>query len=94
MADSVLQSVALNHDKNPLKNPTGWWYAMSAHCLVNAGAVAAATGSIYLGVCEFGVHYITDIAKCLGFINRNVDQSIHIGCKLLWAACVYVGATK
>jgi hypothetical protein len=66
IADYLLQSLAVNHDKNPNKAPAMWVYAMSAHCLANAGAVALATGSVPLGVAEFVVHFVIDLARCDG----------------------------
>jgi hypothetical protein len=85
IADYLLQSLAVNHDKNRNKAPALWVYAMSAHCLANAGAVALATGSVPLGVAEFVVHFGIDIARCDGRTSRAVDQGLHVACKLLWA---------
>lgn len=84
-ADWQFQSAAHSRDKNPLLSPSLWFYAMSAHCLVNAGAVAWATGSIVLGVFEFGTHFLIDVLKCYTLIDRNVDQALHFLCKLCWA---------
>jgi hypothetical protein len=64
VADYLMQSPNLHYDKNPNKPPLNdgsprpstpdlWIYAMSAHCLANAGAVALATGSVPLGIAEF-----------------------------------------
>lgn len=86
IADYLLQSLGVNHDKNPNKAPAMWIYAMSAHCLANAGAVALATGSVTLGVYEFVAHFFIDLSRCDGDTSRAVDQGLHIACKLLWAA--------
>lgn len=85
-ADWQFQSAAHSRDKNPLLSPSLWFYAMSAHCLVNAGAVAWATGSVTLGVMEFVWHFIIDLLKCYRLLDRNEDQALHITCKLCWAA--------
>jgi hypothetical protein len=85
VADYLLQSFGVNHDKNPNKAPALWIYAMSAHCLANAGAVSLATGSVALGVAEFVLHFVIDLARCDGRTSRGVDQGLHVACKLLWA---------
>lgn len=96
IADYILQSPSLNYDKNPHKPPLNdgtprpstpylWIYAMSAHRLANAGAVALATGSVPLGIAEFVIHFGIDVARCGGRTSRIVDQGLHIACKVLWA---------
>ncbi len=94
VADYLLQSLAVNHDKNPNKAPAMWIYAMSAHCLANAGAVALATGSVVLGVAEFVTHFLIDVQRCDGRTSRAVDQGLHIACKVLWAALAASGGAR
>lgn len=96
LADYILQSPQLHYDKNPNKPPLNdgsprpaapllWIYAMTAHCLMNAGAVAAVTGRLEFGLAEFAVHFLIDVARCRGHVSRAVDQGLHIACKALWA---------
>jgi hypothetical protein len=85
IADYLWQSLGVNHDKNPNKAPAMWIYAMTAHCLANAGAVALATGSVPRGGAEFVVHFVIDLARCDGRLSRPVDQGLHVACKALWA---------
>ena len=43
-------------------------------------------GSLYLALVEFVVHGTTDWVKCEGKIDMLIDQSVHYGCKIAWAA--------
>jgi hypothetical protein len=65
-----------------------WPYWLSAHALIHAGAVALITDSITFGMVEFALHWITDFLKSEGWFNVNVDQAIHIGCKLIYALII------
>jgi hypothetical protein len=73
-----------NH-KNPI--PTIPWYqCLAAHALIQAGAVSLVTGSVVLGVAEFCTHALIDYGKCDGRYGLNVDQALHVLCKVLWLA--------
>lgn len=90
VADYVLQPAAISSDKNRHRAAPGMWpYAMAAHCLTNAGAVALATGSVGLGVAEFIAHFAIDMAKCEGWTSRAVDQALHVACKVAWVAFLW-----
>lgn len=87
VADYILQSAPVSRDKNRHLAPAGlqmWPYAMAAHCLTNAGAVALATGSVYLGMAEFGAHCAIDMARCEKWTSRPMDQGLHLLCKVAW----------
>lgn len=88
LADYPLQGDFLSKAKNHTAPITGvpFYQALGAHSIIHAGFVGVITGSIWLGVVEFVVHTATDYAKCDGRISYNVDQAIHIGCKIAWAA--------
>lgn len=88
LADYPLQGDFLAKAKNGLAPIAGvpWWQALSAHALIHAGFVAAITGSIWLGLAEFSAHWWIDNAKCRGRIGFNVDQLLHVACKVFWAA--------
>ena len=62
-----------------------WPYALTAHAAIHAGAVWVITGSGILALAEFICHWCIDYGKCSGWYNAHVDQSAHIGCKLMWA---------
>ena len=50
------------------------------------------TGSEALGLAEFVAHFATDYLKCDGRITFNQDQFVHVACKAVFAALVFVGA--
>lgn len=61
-----------------------WFFWLTAHALIHAAMVWAFTQSPLLGLCEFVVHWLTDLAKCYGLTNPVTDQSIHIFSKVMW----------
>ncbi len=61
-----------------------WLEVLSAHCLIHAGAVALATGSVLLGLLEFVAHWLIDFCKCEDYFGFHTDQCLHIACKILW----------
>lgn len=88
LADYPLQGDFLANGKNR-NTPIGkifWPHALFAHSMVHAGFVALFTGSVALGVAEAVVHAVTDFLKCENRIGLRTDQTIHFGCKVLWAA--------
>lgn len=87
LADYPLQGDFLSKAKNRASPIPGvpWWQALGAHCIIQAGAVWLITGSAWLGLAEFVVHAATDDAKCMGRIDFNTDQLIHVSCKAVWA---------
>lgn len=86
LADYPLQGDFLAKAKNRTAPIPGvpWEQAMVAHCAIHGGAVGLITGHWWLGVAEAVIHFVTDDAKCRGKISFNVDQAIHIHCKLIW----------
>jgi hypothetical protein len=88
LCDYPLQGAFLSEAKNRFssKIPYPWHEAMTAHAVIHGGAVALLTGVWWLAFPEIIIHFITDDRKCAGKIDIYTDQSIHIGCKLLWWA--------
>lgn len=88
LCDYPLQGDWLSKAKNPtltlVPGETIWPLALASHALIQAVAVQLITGSWLLGTAEFIVHFITDYSKCKGRFGYNVDQLIHIGCKVVW----------
>lgn len=87
LADYPLQGDFIAKGKNrtaPIPS-IPWQHPMAAHTIIHGGFVGIITGSIWLGVAEFAIHWLTDDAKCRGRIGYHADQAIHIACKLLWA---------
>lgn len=92
LADFVLQPDAMGygknrndkiHDKEQSLFPH-WYYWMTAHALVHGGMVYLITNSLVLGLVETAIHWVTDFAKCEGWIGLHTDQGIHIGCKVAY----------
>lgn len=93
LADYPLQGdfLAQGKNRNTSIGKIFWPHALFAHSMIHAGFVAAITGSVLLGVAEAVIHAITDWLKCENRISLNTDQSIHVVCKVIWAA-IAVGA--
>lgn len=92
LCDYPLQGEFLSKGKNRHKSPylawCPWYWCMTAHCLIHAGAVLLITNSVWLGLTEFAVHFITDFSKCEDWIGMDADQTIHLGVKILWMLAV------
>jgi len=88
LADYPLQGDFLAKAKDVTKPlpSVPWYWAMSAHAMIHAGAVFAVTGSLVLAFCEFLLHWVLDEAKCLGLLSFSQDQIGHILCKIAWSA--------
>lgn len=77
-----LASAKRRHHQN---GANGFWvFALSAHALIHAGAVALVTGSVTLGALEFIAHWLIDCGKCEGRIDMSQDQMLHVVCKIVW----------
>ncbi len=87
VADYPLQGDFLAKAKNAWLPIAGvpWWIAMTAHCVIHAGAVVLVTHSVVLGLVEFVLHFAIDVAKCSGSTNFEADQLMHMVCKLAFA---------
>jgi hypothetical protein len=59
---------------------------LSSHATIHLGFVFIITGSLYLALAEFIVHGTIDWMKCEGTIGMLIDQTVHCGCKIAWAA--------
>lgn len=66
--------------------PEGLWiHALTAHSLIQAGIVWIITGSLAVTMVELVIHWITDFVRCEEWISFNMDQAIHVGCKIVFA---------
>lgn len=59
-------------------------YHLIAHSGIHGAAVALVTGSLWLGLAEWAAHTIVDQLKVDGKTTFQVDQALHILCKLAW----------
>jgi hypothetical protein len=100
VADFPLQGEYLATGKNwrllrrlqdPARPEQIWIACMAAHCLIHAGAVWLITGSSLLAVIELALHWSIDVAKCSGKTRFNLDQALHILCKVGYVAAAYAG---
>lgn len=87
LCDYPLQGDFLARAKNHRQPIPGvpWYQALAAHALIHGGAVALLTGSVWFGLAEFSCHVAIDHAKCDGAFGFDVDQAIHVACKVAWA---------
>ena len=87
LCDYPLQGDFLAKGKNRHTPVPGvpWWHCLTAHAMIQAGMVYLITGSVWFFVAELAIHWITDFGKCEKWFGINVDQSIHIACKIAWA---------
>lgn len=72
----------------PKGSETIWPGALAAHAAIHGAAVYMITGSPILGVLEFVAHALIDFTKCEGLIGYNIDQTLHVLCKVLWMVCL------
>lgn len=95
LADYPLQGDFLAKAKNR-KLPIAdipWYQAMTAHAFIHAGAVFLITHNFYLFILEFVLHFAIDDLKCTSKINYNIDQFLHIYCKVIYVLILYVMTT-
>lgn len=104
LADYPLQGAFLASGKNRngdasiffsgTEVPKGLWiHALTAHSLIQAGAVWLITGSGLLSLVEFVLHWIIDFIRCDDWISFNMDQMLHFACKVIYAAILVAGVT-
>lgn len=67
-----------------------WQTVLAGHAAIHGAAAALITGLWWVFLAEAAIHFLTDDAKCQGKISFNVDQAIHLGCKLVWAVAAWV----
>lgn len=86
--DYPLQGDWLSKAKNPkldlVLGETIWPMALASHAIIHAVAVHAITGSWVLASIEFAAHFLIDWSKCSGRFGYNVDQYLHVGCKVFY----------
>lgn len=99
VADFGLQTRWMNEAKNHVSRTLAhqgapvWPAALAMHALINGGAVALATGSVFLGALETGAHMAIDYAKSERRFGFYADQALHLGCKAVWLSLAALGAT-
>ena len=61
-----------------------WYVWLTAHSTLHGATVFLITGNLYLGLLEVGLHATIDHFKCEQKFSTNVDQLLHVACKLLY----------
>lgn len=91
LADYPLQGDFLGRFKCRKANgPVPWWHCLTAHASIHALGVGLVTGQWILGLIEFVLHWLIDFGKCENAYGINVDQGLHIICKLLYVIIITV----
>lgn len=100
--DYALQGDWLSKAKNPnldlVPGEKIWPLALASHAIIHAVAVQViakfvtgnAAGAWMFFVVEFVAHYAIDYSKCRGRFGYNVDQYLHIGCKVVYVVPVLI----
>ena len=74
------------------KPPRGLWiHALTAHSLIQGGAVWVISGSVTLAALEVVLHWAIDFFKCEGWFGYTTDQALHITCKAAYALVISTG---
>lgn len=85
LGDFGLQSDRMAIEKCPGRDATlPWIWWLVAHAGIHGFLVAVLTGVPVLGVAEWALHSLIDMGKCRRWYGLGLDQSLHLGCKLLW----------
>lgn len=72
--------------------PNGFWLVcLTVHSLVHSGVVWLITGSFWLSLVEFVLHWIIDFAKCERWTSFYVDQGLHLLCKVAYLVPLCMG---
>lgn len=85
---------------------TPWYWPMYCHCLIHGlfvfisiflvfaiFGIPLITSSIvatYFGITELVCHFIIDCIKCKKMINYDMDQILHIVCKIFYVIMILI----
>lgn len=87
LCDYVFQTDAIATGKNRLIDPAkfgvNWYYWMTSHAATHGFGVGIVTGSFWLGLTEFILHWFIDAGKCEKLYGLHTDQLLHLVCKIV-----------
>ena len=87
LGDYGLQSDRMAQEKSPGSSASvSWRWWLTAHGAIHGLLVALITGQPLLGLAEWGLHCLIDLGKCQRRYSMGTDQSLHLLCKVIWAA--------
>ena len=84
IADVVLQPKWLSRDKRH-EDLQIRWAALGLHGSIHGFAVLVVTYSPVLAFVELVAHMAIDRGKARGLLSKEVDQLLHVGCKVGYA---------
>ncbi len=61
-----------------------WVHVLTAHSCIQAFGVLLVTHRASLAVAELLAHWSIDFLKCEKKIDLNIDQALHLTCKLIY----------
>lgn len=90
-ADYPLQGDFLARGKNHKAPIAGvpFYHCLVSHALIHGGMVYLVTQSLLLGILETIIHTAIDYGKCDGRYGLNVDQALHVACKIVWVILLF-----
>lgn len=76
-----------------------WYYWLTAHAGLHGAAVGVVVrwfgfgwnAVAILAIAETIIHWIIDFGKCEKCYGIDVDQALHVACKLLWFTLLVTG---
>lgn len=95
LCDFPLQGEFLAKGKVSFDQPyhgAHWFYCLAAHCWIHGFAVAIVLGWT-AGMCELLAHLAIDYAKGRGYFGFEIDQALHLACKVVWLV-IFFGSAK
>jgi len=79
------------HSPKPFPNePHPWAIVLTAHCLIHSGLVLIITGSLWLALTELILHWVIDYYKNENKITFQIDQALHVACKVVYVVVLAV----
>ncbi len=93
LADFPLQGdyIAKQKTRRHADSNSVWIIALTAHCIIHAGAVWLVSGSLVLGGVELVLHALIDIGKGEDKFGLVADQLMHVACKLAYTLLIAYG---
>lgn len=93
LADFPLQGdyLARQKTRRSAGSHSEWLIALGAHSVIHAGGVWLVSGSLLLGLVELICHALIDLGKGEEKYGLVTDQSLHLGCKLIYAMILTQG---
>jgi hypothetical protein len=104
LMDYALQSDAIatckcRNSDNPVAKAVPWYYWLTAHAMLHGAAVGVVVrwfgygwdAVAVLSAAEAVIHWFIDLGKCEKWYDIDVDQALHLGCKIAWFAMLVSG---